>query len=103
MRFVGEQDGQPERLLKDRLAELFRQYKTISAAYLARADIGNGLITVILALRAESSPDQRVIEKVGSFFASIFAREEHLDIFFISEAQEAELTKVCSPFFWKPH
>jgi len=99
VRFVGEQGGPPERLLKDRLCELFRQDKAITAAYLARADIGNGSISVVLGLRATGSPDKRVIEKVGSVFASIFAGKEHLDILFLSEAQEAELTQVCRSFF----
>lgn len=47
VRFVGEQDGPPERLLKDRLCELFRQDKAISPAYLARADIGGPRIGAI--------------------------------------------------------
>ena len=102
IRFVGEQDGLPERLLKDRLAELFRQHKGINTAYLARADLGNGLISVVLGLRA-GRPDKQVVEKVRSIFASIFAGREHLDILFLSDAQEAQLMQVCSPFFAQFH
>ena len=99
MRFVGEQDGPPEHLLKDRLCELFHQDKTISAAYLARAVIGNNPISVVLGLRATGHPDRRVIEKVGSVFASIFSAKQHLDIVFLSRMQEAALKEVCRSFF----
>jgi hypothetical protein len=99
VRFVGEQNGRPERLLKDRLVELFRQDKTLSAAYLARVDLGNGSIGVVLALRATSGPNKQIIEKVGSIFALIFAGKEHLDILFLSETQETQLKQVCKAFF----
>jgi hypothetical protein len=102
IRFVGEQEGPPERLLKDRFAELFRQDKAISTAYLTRADLGSGSISVVLGLRA-SGADKQVVEKVGSIFASIFAGREHLDVLFLSEAQEAQLTQVCKPFFKQSH
>ena len=99
VRFVGEQDGPPEQLLKGRLSELFRQDKTIIAAYLARADIGSGSISVVLGLRAIGRPDKRVIGRVGAIFASIFAWQEHLDILFLSETQEVQLRQICRPFF----
>lgn len=103
VRFVGEQDGPPEQLLKDRLVELFRQDKTVSTAYLAKVDLGNGSIGVILGLRTTSGPNKQVVEKVGKIFASIFAGREHLDILFLSEAQEAQLKQVCGVFFSQTH
>jgi len=103
VRFVGEQGGPPERLLKERLAELFRQDRTVSTAYLARVDLGDGSIGVVLGLRSTCGPDKRMIERVGSIFASIFAGQEHLNILFLSDAQEAQLTKVCTPFFSQIH
>lgn len=99
VRFLDEQDGPPERLLKDRLVELFRQDKTISAGYLAKGDFGNGSIGVILGLRTTSGPNKQIVEHVGEIFGLIFAGKEHLDILFLSEAQEAQLKQVCEAFF----
>lgn len=98
VRFLGEQDGPPERLLKDRLAVLFHQDKTIITAYLARVDLDNKT-GVVLALRTTSGPNKQVVESVGKIFASIFAGREHLDILFLTDAQESKLKHVCKAFF----
>ena len=52
LRFLGEQDGPLERILKERLVEMFRGEAAVSRAYLARADLGDGSgIHVVLGLR----------------------------------------------------
>jgi hypothetical protein len=97
---IREQDGPPERELKRRLAELFRRDPSVKAAYLARVSyVEAGPLSVALCLRAQRGPDTSVTEKVGQIFASMFGHHEHLDIVFLSAAQEAELAKVCVPFF----
>ena len=40
-----------------------------------------------------------VVQLVADSFASIFAKDAHLDTLFLSDVQEAELQKVCRPFF----
>jgi len=100
VRFVGEQDGLPETLLKNKLTDLFRHEKNVARAYLVRTDLGNGHgIVVVLAVRMKSAPDKAIVPKVGVVFASIFNPPEHLDTMFLTEGQEAELAKVCKPFF----
>jgi hypothetical protein len=100
IRFLGEQDGPPERLLKDRLADFFRRDGSVSRAYLARVDFGEGKeASVVLALRTQFGPDKGMVEKVGTIFADVFNAKEHLDIMFLTDTQEAELTKACQPFF----
>jgi hypothetical protein len=99
LRFLGEQDGPPERELKSRLAEFFGRDQTVSTAYLARVAYGKKSFAIALCLRSHFGPYSGLVEKVGKIFASMFGGHEHLDIIFLSEAQEAELVMVCKPFF----
>ena len=100
LRFLGEQDGSPERLLKQSLADFFLGEKTVVRAYLAKADYGDGnSASIVLGLRMPSGPNQMIVEQVSAIFASLFDRKEHLDIIFLSEDQEEDMTRVCRPFF----
>ncbi|SRR6266480_412992 len=98
LRFLGEQDGAPERLLKSRLTEFFQRDKSVHRAYVAKASF-EGQIGVALCLRTKFGPDRGLAEKIGTIFGTIFNAHEHLDIIFLSDQQESELTKVCSAFF----
>jgi SseB protein C-terminal domain len=99
VRFLGEQDGAPERELKCRLAQFFQSDQSITTAYLARVAYGDECFAVALCLRAQLGPDRDLAGKVGKIFASLFGGHEHLDIIFLSKIQEAELVSVCKPFF----
>jgi SseB protein C-terminal domain len=98
LRFFAEQTGEIERLLTDALKELFRQKKTVVSAYLARAAV-DGSPTVVLALRTLHGYDERLLREVQRTFAGIFNESQHLDILFISSDQEADLGRICRPFF----
>ncbi len=103
IRFLGEQDGPPERLLKGRLADFFRRDRSVNMAFLARVDFGEGKeASVVLGLRTQFGPDKGLVEKVGTIFADVFNSKEHLDIMFLTDAQEAQLRKACAPFFNVP-
>ena len=103
LRFLGEQDGEPERELKDRLIEFFQCDQTISRAYLVRVAYSDVSAPVVgLCLHSEFGPDRGVVNKIGKIFASMFGSHEHLDIIFLDDKQEYELAKVCSPFFGNP-
>jgi hypothetical protein len=94
-----EQDGSPERELKNQLIELFRREEGIEAAYLAQvAYTDDGENAVSLCLRADR-PNHEVMAEIGQVFSSMFAAHEHLDILFLDDGQEAELTKCCAPFW----
>ena len=93
--FVGEQDGEPERLLKEALVTEFRNAARLKRAYLARVEYADG-VHVALCLAAPEDP--ALVERIGVRFAGIFGRNEHLDILFLSPGQEAELQGVCAPF-----
>jgi hypothetical protein len=98
VRFLGPQDGPAEQIFKDRVAEFFKKDRSVHAAFLARADIG-GAATVALCLKTQFGPDRGMAEKVGTIFKTVFNAQVHLDIMFPNANQEAELTRVCKPFF----
>ncbi|MGH8021282.1 MAG: enhanced serine sensitivity protein SseB C-terminal domain-containing protein [Opitutaceae bacterium] len=98
VQFVGEQDGPSEQLLKARLSEFFKRDRSVLAAYLAQVDIG-GQMGVALCLKTQFGPDRGLAEKIGTIFKTIFNAQVHLDIMFPSATQEAELIKMCRPFF----
>ncbi len=103
LHFLGEQDGVPERELKDRLVKFFQHDQSILMAYLARVAYGDPSPPVVaLCLHSKLGPDRGVVNKIGKIFASMFGSHEHLDIIFLDSQQEYELAKVCSPFFDNP-
>lgn len=100
VRFVGEQDGLPEREFKERLANFFQRDGSVKSAYLAQVVYHElSPMSVALCLRTQFGPDPGLAEKVGRIFASMFGGHEHLDIVFLNDVQEAELAKKCSRFF----
>ncbi len=101
IRFLGEQDGPPEQLLKERLAEFFQRDKSVYRAYLAKVSLSEQG-GVALCLKTQFGADRGLAEKIGGIFGMIFNAHEHLDIMFLSDEQESELAKVCSPFFGEP-
>jgi SseB protein C-terminal domain len=98
VQFLGEQDGPPERLLKNQLSEFFQRDKSVYSAYLARASL-EGQESVALCVKSQFGADRGLAEKIGAIFGMIFNAHEHLDILFLTDQQESELTKVCSAFF----
>ena len=100
LRFCGEQDGPPERDLKERLVRFSRRDSSVEAAYLAQVVYGDqSPMNVALCLRTKFGADHGLAEKIGRIFGSIFGPREHLDIIFLDDEQEIELAKVCLPFF----
>jgi|HubBroStandDraft_3_1064219.scaffolds.fasta_scaffold175947_2 hypothetical protein len=98
--FLGEQDGSPERELKEQLAALFGRAQWVRTAYLARVTYEKmGRVNVALCVRGQPGQGRVFAERVGSIFASIFGSHEHLDIIWLVPEQEAALMQVCQPFF----
>jgi len=97
IRFVGEQDGVPERELKALLApELLS--RNVERAYLARIEYQDPRAHEV-ALCVRGVEDPGLVQTVAGHFAKLFGRAVHLDILFISESQEQELARVCKPFY----
>jgi hypothetical protein len=103
LRFIGEQDGLPERELKARLTVFFRRNRSVKRAYLAKVMYGSAEpANVALCLCKGLGPDDTLAHKVGSIFSSMFGTDAHMDIVFVNDAQESALSRVCPPFFIEP-
>lgn len=98
--FVGEQDGNSERILKERIKSYFVRNRIKCRAYLAKVKYGASAqfsIALCLYLRSTEPPSLR--RDVGDIFADLFRTDEHLDTIAIRFEQENDLVKVCDPFF----
>jgi len=101
IQFLGELEGQKERIFKEKLVEFFKRDLSIKSAYLARI-IGHGTpATAALCLRTQFGSDKGMIEKLGVIFAHVYNIEENFNIVFLTDKQEISLVKVCRPFFEK--
>lgn len=93
-----EQDGPPERTLKGALVTRVLEGSAVDRAYLAQvADDNAPSYEVALCLRG--AEDRDIVEQVGAVFSEQFGSQVRLDITFISVAEEAELGRVCKPFY----
>lgn len=98
--FVGEQDGPPERMLKEKLSELFAGCKYPLKAYLARVHYREAIgESVCLCLSVFGGEEKPLVEAVHSLFAQQFNRAVHLDILFLNPKQEEQVAAVCKPFY----
>ena len=101
LKFVAEQDGSPERMLKTKLAMLFACSDEITTAYLARVAYEKDTeTTVALCLMGNVLNAEKQVEDIQAIFSTFFNTRESLDIIFLKQEQEAELKKVCKPFYF---
>ena len=96
--FLREQVGESESLLKEALSSVFCCHEDEVRCYLARVSI-DGKESVSLCIKSGANPDANLMEKIGATFQALFSSSERLDIVWLGRDQEAELLKVCSPFF----
>lgn len=94
--FLGEQDGPPERELKNQLVAVVLGGSQIQRAYLARIE-ADGERCVALCLRGPA--DMEIVRQVFGVFGGIFGAHEHLDTLFLDESEEHDLRRVCAPFY----
>jgi len=100
VRFFGEQDGPPERHLKELLRDLFHDRPSAERAYLAVVSFEEAAPQeVALCLRTKFGADPKLVREIDEVFGPIFAARVPLDIMFLTEEQEKDLAKVCRRFF----
>jgi hypothetical protein len=100
IRFLREQDGPNERLLKERLLDLFRQHEYVRKGYLVLVGFGHGSRSeVVLGLRTNSGDEHEIVDRVAAVFAAMCKTGDHLDVIFLTETQDAQITNVCTPFY----
>jgi hypothetical protein len=114
VQFVGEQDGEPERQLKESLAASLRPLG-VRKAYLAVVSYDqrkgpqrvNGddasasplSVALCLTLSDEAAARHNIVERAGADFAARFGPTQRMDIIFLTDQQELALQKVCKPFY----
>jgi hypothetical protein len=104
VKFVGEQDGSPERDLKAQFIKLFREQSTIQRAYLARTDYGDATgVNVALCVKSSTGEDTSLVSSVSAIFGEMFGSHEHLDVLFIRDDEEQQLRVVCTAFYERAH
>jgi hypothetical protein len=100
LRFLREQYGAPEQILKSKLVnELFQNDARILRAYLAQVDLGSGIPNVALCLKTTTGPDAMIAQNALRVFSLLFRRQDVLDVLFLNDEQEQQLVRVCNPFY----
>ena len=98
--FLGEQSGSVEDLIKRDLMLEFATRPDIRRAYLAMVGFPpQNETSVALCVVSTRPEDRSLVIRVGEIFRRRFARDVALDILFLTAEQEADLARVCSPFY----
>jgi hypothetical protein len=97
--YVAQQDGKPERELKDALAVVFQSYPGVSKAYLVLVKYDESPGTAVALCLLLTTKEMKLVEDVRAAFKTRFRAGEHLDIMFIAPSEAARIEAVCLPFF----
>ena len=98
IRFLYEQDGEPERALKREIFQDLLSTAGVQRAYLARVEYDDpAAYEVALCIRGPESV--ALVRQLSARFHELAPSGVHLDILFVNEEQEARLQSVCRAFF----
>lgn len=98
--FLGEQSGEVEQTLKRELLIEFVTRPDIQRAYLARVGFPPAEETSLALCVVSARPDDRsLIMRVGEILRRRFAKETGLEVLFLTAEQEADVARVCAPFY----
>lgn len=99
IQYIAEQDGPPERGLKEEFVKHFVGYPGIEKAYLVYVrydEMPEG--SVALCLISETK-DLKLAESIRNTFSTRFNKGQHLDIMFVSKTEAQRIDRVCRPFY----
>src|SRR5262245_20406071 len=98
IRFIMEQDGLPERSLKEKIHSFLTSSNFKGRAYLAQVDYGTAeTFNVALCIRVLSGDTDALKAGVADIFRDMFRVDEHLDVILISANDELSLSPICRP------
>jgi hypothetical protein len=98
--FLAEQDGAPEQELKAALRPILAGSRVVERAYLARVGFQPHVATAVaLCLTGPSDVPGGLLKELMNAFATLFRSDAALDIVAVSAEQEADLRRVCLPFY----
>jgi len=99
-KFLCEQDGIPERELKQSLIEALNKRSHVRSAYLARVEYDKpDEMNVALCIKMDKEDDPALRKEIGNIFAGLFGAHEHLDVLFLRDEQVTEIRSVCNAFY----
>lgn len=100
IRFVGEQDGQVEREIKELWKSIFLKNPSVKYAYLALVTYENSSTPQpTLCILHSEGDNQALVNSVSEPFRKIFNTNTALDILFLNPEQETQVRRVCKPFY----
>lgn len=97
--FVGEQDGENERRLKNELRPLLEQEAGVQRAYLVRVTIPPGEASSVVLGLVSDGENIPLLTRIDEVFKKLAPANVFLDVAFLTEAQEADVSRVCQPFY----
>ena len=98
--FLGEQSGSVEDLLKRDLILEFATRPDIRRAYLARVGFQPQAEPSVAVCVVSRRPDDRsLVVRIGDIFRRRFGKDAVLDVLFLTAEQEADVGRVCRPFY----
>ena len=99
--FLAEQDENSEKNLKTEFCQLFGQHELVKKAYLALAQcFGAGNPSLTLGLSGIRETDEKgMVSEIGAVVRKKFRKSPLLDVIFLTDFQEAQVHKVCKPFY----
>src|SRR5690349_16818265 len=95
LRIIGEQDGIPEREFKQRVLALLDGTRIVERSYLARVAYESASTEFVALCIVAQRPHDALLQVIATVFASMFGRDQHLDILFIDRDEEQKLARVC--------
>lgn len=103
IRFVSEQDGESEREYKQEVSAYLKKLGIPVRAYLCEISYTDHFdfseYSIALCLAEVTEAKDEVLAGTSQLFHRMFGSHESLDILFVNEDMEYELSKVCKPFF----
>jgi hypothetical protein len=101
--FLGEQSGLVEESLKRDLIFEFATRPAIQRAYLARVAFPPAdMPSVALCIVSTQAENGALISRIGDIVRRRFAKDDALDVVFLSAEQELDLQRACRPFYSNP-
>lgn len=101
--FLGAQAGSVEDTLKRDLILEFATRPAIRRAYLAKVCFPpQNEPSVALCIVSAQPDDMSIVMRVGEIVRRRFAQDAALDVLFLSADQEADVSRVCPPFYSSP-
>jgi hypothetical protein len=99
IQYIAEQDGVPERGLKEEFTKCFAQYPGVEKAYLVYLRYDEMPECSVALCLISKSKDLKLIEAIRRAFSALFSKTQHLDIMFVSLSEAQRIERVCPPFY----